>query len=260
MNFINDIKDGFRRRRLWKRLAELELKSRYQGTFIGVFWVILTLMLKVGMLSLIYSMVLDKDIKEYVLFLAIGVLTWNFISAAIINSSSIFIKAGNFLQQMKLPHSIFVFQNIYKESIILFLYQLFAIPLVLFIKGVDFVSMVWLWSLLGYGIIILNAFFASMWLGWLSVRFRDVQPLLSSVVMILFLVTPVLWPPPEKFADSLYFVLNPFFHLLELIRAPILTNEIPYMSFIVSTAFLLINILICALFYNKVKDRLVLWL
>lgn len=260
MEFITDLKNGLGRRRLWIRLAELELKSRYQGAFVGVFWVILTLMLKVGMLSLVYSMVLDKDIKEYVLFLAIGVLTWNFISASIINSSSIFIKAGNFLQQMKLPHSIFVFQSIYKESVILLLYQLFAIPLVLLIKGFDFVSLVWAWALIGYMLIILNLFFASMWLGWLSVRFRDVQPFLSSLVMILFLITPVLWPPPEKFADSLYFVLNPFFHLLELIRAPILNNEVPYVSLIVSFGLLIFNILICALFYNKVKDRLVLWL
>lgn len=260
MDLIKDIVAGFGRRRLWIRLAVLELKSRFQGAFLGVFWILLTLMLKVGMLSLVYAMVLDKDIKEYVMFLALGVLTWNFISAVIINSGMIFTKAGNFLQQMRLPHSIFVFQSLYKETLILILYQFFAIPLVIIIKGFEFVTLYWLWAIVGYVLIILNGFFASMWLGWLAVRYRDVQPFLNSLVMILFLITPVLWPPPEKFADSLYFQLNPFYHLLELIRAPILNQEIPYISIMVACGLLFASMAICGLLYNRVKDKMVLWL
>lgn len=260
MDFFTDLKEGYRRSRLWKRLAILELKTRYQGAFIGTFWILLTLMLKVGMLSLVYAMVLDKDIEEYVMFLALGVLTWNFISAAIISSGTVFIKASSFLQQMKLPHSVFVFQNIYREALVLVLYQLFAVPLVIAIKGFGFVSIIWLWALAGYALIVLNAFFVNMWLGWLAVRFRDVQPFLTSIVMILFLITPVLWPPPADFAGSILFQLNPFYHLLELIRAPILHNVVPFTSFAVASLCLLVNILICAIFYSRVRDRLVLWL
>jgi len=260
MDLFKDIYQGYHRKRLWKRLAVLELKSRFQGAFIGAFWIVLALMIKVGMLSLIYSMVLEKDIKDYVLFLALGLLTWNFISAVIITSGTIFKKAANFLQQMDLPHSIFVYQNVYREMVSLLMYQLFALPLVIIIKGFDFVGWVWLWSFLGYLIIILNAFFVSMWLGWLSVRFRDIQSLLASVVMIIFLVTPILWPPPEQYAGSLYFQLNPFYHLLELIRAPILQGVVPVISWYVSIGLLVFNVLVCGLFYRRIKHRLVLWL
>ncbi|TDR23225.1 ABC-2 type transport system permease protein/lipopolysaccharide transport system permease protein [Marinicella litoralis] len=260
MDFITDIKEGFKRRRLWKRLAVLELKSRYQGAFIGTSWILLTLILKVGMLSLVYSMVLQRDIKEYVLFLAIGVLTWNFISAAIISSGMVFSKGSSLMQQMKLPQSIFVFQNVYRETLILILYQLFAIPLLIALKGFAFISVLWLVALAGFVLIVLNAFFVNMWLGWLAVRYKDVQPFLGSVVLILFLVTPVLWPLPEKFNDSLLFLLNPFYHLLELIRAPVLNNEIPVLSFLVGIGCLLFNVVICIIFYPRVKNKLVLWL
>ncbi|MGJ8663561.1 MAG: ABC transporter permease [Marinicella sp.] len=260
MDFIKDIIEGYKRRRLWKKLAVLELKSRYQGAFIGAFWIVLALMIKVGMLSLVYSMVLNKDIKEYVMFLALGVLTWNFISAIIITSGTVFRKAANFLQQMDLPHSVFVYQNVYRELVSLLMYQMFAIPLVIIIKGFGFVGWVWMWAVLGYVIIALNAFFVSMWMGWLSVRYRDVQSVLASIVMVVFLITPVLWPPPFEFADSLYFQLNPFYHLLELIRAPILHAQVPVLSLYVSVGLLLINILLCLMFYRKVKNNLVLWL
>lgn len=260
MSLIEDIKNGYGRKKLWKRLAVLELKSRYQGAVIGSFWIVLTLVLKVLMLSLVYSMVLNKDFSDYVMFLAIGILTWNFISAVIVTSGMVFKKATNFLLEMRLPHSTFVFQNLYREVLSLIMYQLFAIPLVIFLKGWSFVSLIWVWAILGYILIILNAFFVNFWLGWLATRFRDIQPMLSSVIMIIFLVTPILWPPPVEYANSLYFQLNPFYHLLELIRAPILRNEIPVLSFQVATGLLVFNIAICFGFYKKVKDRLVYWL
>ncbi len=260
MDFFKDIIEGYKRKRLWKKLAVLELKSRFQGAFIGAFWIVLALMIKVAMLSVVYSMVLGKDIKEYVLFLALGLLTWNFISAVIVTSGTVFKKAANFLQQMDLPHSIFVYQNVYREIVSLLMYQLFAIPLVIIMKGWDVVGWIWLWSFLGYVIIVLNAFFVSMWLGWLSVRFRDIQSLLGSVVIIIFLVTPILWPPPEQFAGSLYFQLNPFYHLMELIRAPILHGQVPVLSWYVSLGVLLFNVIICMAYYRRVKHRLVLWL
>lgn len=260
MDFIKDLIAGYRRKRLWKKLAILELKARYQGAYLGAFWIVLALMIKVGALSLVYSMVLDKDFKSYVMFLALGVLTWNYISAILVTSGTLFKKASHFMLQMNLPHSIFVFQNTYRELISLILYQLFAIPLVILINGFDVVSWIWLWALLGYVLIVINGFFVSMWLGWAGIRFPDVQPLMASVVMILFLVTPVLWPPPEKYVDSLYFQLNPFFHLLELIRAPILHGKVPYESFIVAAVVLLVNILVCSVIYRKVKDKLVLWM
>lgn len=260
MDFLTDMVQGFKRSRLWKKLAVLELKARFQGAFIGSFWIVLALVIKVFMLSLVYSIVLDKDFKDYVMFLALGLLTWNFISAIIVTSGSVFKKSANFLQQMDLPHSIFVYQNVYREVVSLIMYQLFAIPLVIILKGWDFVGWVWLWALLGYCIIILNAVFVSMWLGWLSVRFRDINSLLGSLVMIIFLVTPILWPPPAEYAGSLYFQLNPFYHLLELIRAPILHGQVPVFSWYVSCGVLLFNMAVCMLFYRKVKDRLVLWL
>ncbi len=260
MEFFKDVVNGFSRRRLWKKLAVLELKSRFQGAFVGSFWIVLALIIKVMMLSLVYSMVLGKNFSDYVMFLALGLLTWNFISAIIVTSGTVFKKSANFLQQMDLPHSTFVYQNVYREVVSLIMYQLFAIPLVIFIKGWDFVGWVWLWALLGYLIIVINAFFVCMWLGWLSVRYRDVQSLLNSIVMIIFLVTPILWPPPPEFAGSLYFQLNPFYHLIELVRAPILHAQVPVISWYVSLGVLFFNTVICLIFYRKVKHKLVLWL
>lgn len=258
-NLINDIQTSFRQYSLWSELAKLELKVRFRGTYFGVLWVLLALLLKVGMISLIYSLVLNKPLKEYVLFLSIGLLTWNYVSALVITSALSFLQARNYFQQMSMPHFIFVFQTVYRETLILLLYQVMAIPLILLYFGFSGIQAVWLWSLLGYFMIIVNGVFAGAWIGWVATRYRDVQHLISNLVMILFIVTPVLWPPPAGQENHVYFMLNPFYHLLEVVRAPIISSEIPVTSLLVVSGLALFNILICVLFYNKAKSRLVLW-
>lgn len=256
---IADFKSSLKKYTLWSELAKLELKVRFRGTYFGVLWVLMALVLKVGMISLVYSLVLNKPLKEYVLFLSIGVLTWNYISALIVTSTLSFLKAVNYFNQMNMPHFIFVFQTVYRETLILLLYQILAIPVILLYFGFEGISAIWLWSLLGYLIIVLNGIFAGAWLGWVATRFRDVQHLVSNLIMILFIVTPVLWPPPEGSENHLYFMLNPLYHLLEMVRAPIINDTVPVLSFQVSLGLLLFNIIICGIFYKKAKSRLVLW-
>lgn len=258
MQIIGDIKASLKKHALWKELAKMDLKVRFRGTYFGVLWVLLALAFKVIMISVVFSLVLNKPLKEYLLFLSIGLFTWNYISALLVASTQTFVKAVNYFNQMKMEHFIFVFQTVYRETIILMLYQILAIPLfVIYFGGF---KLIWLWSLLGYFLIILNGVFAGAWIGWAATRFRDIQQLTSNLVMILFIVTPVLFPLPIGNEHHIYFLVNPFFHLLEIVRAPVLDGEAPYISYIISFGLVIFNALICAIFYKRVKSQLVLWL
>ncbi len=259
MNMFTDFKHSLVKVQLWTELAKLDLKVKFRGTFFGVFWVLMALVMKVGIISVVWSLVLDKPLKEYVLFLSIGILTWNYIAALVLTSTTSFLKAANYFKQMNMPHFIFVFQTVYRETIILLIYQVMAIPLILFYFGFSGIKAVWLWSLLGYLLIIINGVLAGAWLGWVATRYRDVQHLAANLIMILFIVTPVLWPPPEGLEGHLYFQLNPFFHLLEVVRAPILNSVVPTVSLLVASGLAVMNFLICLIFYKVAKSRLVLW-
>ena len=260
LEFINDLKEGWKRKNLWKELAKLELKTQFNGTVFGVLWVLLALAIKVGMISVVYSMVLNKPLKQYVLFLSFGIITWDYISKLIQSGAVSFLKAKNYLQQMYLPQSVFVFQTIYKETIVFALYQILAIPLVIIFYGSKEMNIMWLWAIPGYILIIINAVFASFWLGWLVTRYRDFQQIISSVLTISFIISPVLWPPPAGAEKSIYFQLNPFFHILEVVRAPIVRGEVPVNSYIVVAMMALTSFLICAFLFNNVRKKLILWI
>ena len=77
-------------------------------------------------------------------------------------------------------------------------------------------------ALPGLALLCLNGIWAGLLLGIVSARFRDVPPIITSVVRICFFVTPIIWTPELLPARTLVLDANPFFHLVEVVRAPLL--------------------------------------
>ncbi|QNT78209.1 ABC transporter permease [Entomobacter blattae] len=74
-----------------------------------------------------------------------------------------------------------------------------------------------------------DAFFLCLFLGTLGARYRDVSPMIASILPILFFMTPMIWKPDLIYLGRQYMLLNPFFPLIEIMRAPLM-GEIPRLS------------------------------
>jgi lipopolysaccharide transport system permease protein len=59
-------------------------------------------------------------------------------------------------------------------------------------------------------------------LGTFCARFRDILPIVASIIQIAFFMTPVIWKPEQLGSGQRLLPLNPFFDLLEIVRAPLL--------------------------------------
>ena len=82
----------------------------------------------------------------------------------------------------------------------------------------------------GLALVLLNAVWVGLLLGTLCARFRDVPPIVASVMRIAFFLTPVMWIP-EMLGSRAYLALyNPFAYFVELIRAPLLGQAVPALT------------------------------
>ncbi len=261
MNFFDDLVAGLKQYRLWLTLAKLDLKARFRGTTFGTLWIVLAMAIKIMAISVVYSYVLNKDFKSYLLFLSTGLIIWQYISSILTSSTITYIKASNFLQQMPMPLSLFAYQNVARETLVFLLYLALIVPILLFVNGFSLppLSLV-LAIVFGFVLLVLNGLFATMWLGWLTARFRDFQHVVTSLIQVAFLVSPVLWPPPDSLRNHPLVLWNPFYHLLEIVRAPLLEHHIPWFSIKVVLGLLVFSILLDAVVYQRVKRQLVLWL
>ena len=95
----------------------------------------------------------------------------------------------------------------------------------------------------------------------LGTRYRDFAQIISSLVQVIFFLTPVMWMPNLLPAQYQWVVVyNPFNQFLNLIRAPLLNKAMDGQAFLMILGISLVGFLLYAYFLRQYKNRIVFWL
>ena len=97
-----------------------------------------------------------------------------------------------------------------------------------------------------------------MLFGTLCARFRDIPPIIQSIMQMMFLLTPILWRPEQIPGRQLVYILNPFYYLIEIIWAPL--QGIAPSLFTVVSAMTAVGFVVSLLFFSRFRNRIVYWL
>jgi ABC-type polysaccharide/polyol phosphate export permease len=182
-------------------------------------------MLFIGGIGSLYGVLLGQPKSDYIHYLAVGLVVWIFISGLIADGCQTFIAAEAFIKQTRLPLTVHALRVVWRNVLIL-AHNLIIVVLV----SVWFLPS-WGWGLLtaplGVLVIALNGLSLGLLLGLLSARFRDIPQIVASLIQLLFFVTPVFWRPEMLNTHQWVAGWNPIFHLIELVRAPVLGNPVP---------------------------------
>ena len=75
--------------------------ARYRRSWVGPFWIMLSTAVFIGALSVVYGTLFRMDIREYVPYVAVGVVAWGFISAVANESLTTFVEAEAYIRQIR---------------------------------------------------------------------------------------------------------------------------------------------------------------
>ena len=81
------------------------------------------------------------------------------------------------------------------------------------------------WRCPAFALWVVDALAVCLLLGAFCARFRDIAPIIGSVMQIAFFLTPVIWQPEQLGRHVVLLPFNPFFALLEIVRAPLLGHD-----------------------------------
>lgn len=254
-----DFIEGIRKWRIWLLLGWQDIRIRYRRSVLGPFWITLSMGVIICTMGVLYGHLFKVNLAEYLPFLATGMLAWSFISVMLLESPSIFVDSQTFIKQVKLPYSIFIMRMLTRNTIIFLHNILIVIPILLYFKvHLNFSLLFLIW---GVFVILFGVFFYGLMLGCLNGRYRDINPIVASLVQILFFLSPIMWPPqnlPQKYTYLVKF--NPIAQYVALIREPLL-GHIPswYTVFFTFTVSFL-GMVMAFKFFARVRHRVVFWL
>ncbi|MCC8109063.1 MAG: ABC transporter permease [Planctomycetes bacterium] len=255
----SDIVAGVKLYPIWTHYAWFDIKLRYRRSTLGPFWITINLMVMVLTVGLLYSKLFRMEIGDFLPYFAVGVTVWNLISNVINDSTSVFISVESLIRQVNLPYSLHIVRAL-ARNIIIFLHSLiFLLACSLYFGKLTLTYLLYFPVMLL--LLTLIFFFLSLIIAVFATRFRDMPQIILSVLQVLMLLTPIFWLRSILPAGMEYiYKLNPFYHFIEILRAPLLGQPIGQGSVIVSVLCLLILCGISIPFFAFYRKRIPYWL
>lgn len=211
-------------------------------------------------MGIIFGQVFKAPMAELLPFLAAGLVIWSFISSTLTEATEVFVGAQAVIRQLPIPLFVHVVRLLAK-NLYIFLHNIviFFLVLLYFHESLGLVSLL---SILGLILLILNLSWLSLLLGIVCSRFRDLTQIVASLLQIFFYLTPIIWLPsllPEK-TSMMVLTGNPFFHLIEVVRAPLL-NQVPTsLNWAFTIVFAILGWLFTIFIFNRYRSKIAYWL
>ena len=237
-----------------------DVKDTYQRSTLGPLWITLGLGIQVATIGLVFGLIFGIDLAVYFPFLAISLILWTFLVSAINESTTAYVSSQQIVKQMYVP-SFFPVLRVLSKNAIIFFHNLAIILLVLIVfrinPGVGVVLFI-----PGLALVLVVIYAVSTVAGVVSTRYRDFPPIISSVLMVSFYLTPIIWMPsslPEQFR-AIILTFNPFYHLMELVRAPLMGGVASGLNWAAATGLAIGVGLFASWVSKKYSWKIVYWL
>lgn len=228
-NFLNKI---FQNRYVIRSLVVRDIRVRYTGSFLGVFWAFIHPLTQLIIFYFVFSVVLKTRLgseyadTNYTIWLISGMLPWILFSEVVGRSPGAVLEQANLIKKTVFPSEILPFAHV-SAALINHLILFLMLLLFLVVLGpIPTLKILWIpIHLLG---IVLFALGLAWLLCALNVFLRDIGQVLGVVLNLWFFFTPIIYPPaliPEPFRPWL--TMNPMLYPVEGYRMALLGRTEP---------------------------------
>ncbi len=237
-----------------------DTRQAYRRSVVGPFWLTIGMAAQIVTMGLVFGLIFKTQLSEYLPFLATSIIFWGLVSTSINDGCMTFISSEAMIKQLNLSHYQYVVRTVWR-NIVSAGHNLVILPMVLLFF--------WCfpgWTLIalipGLVILVLNIGWVVWLLGMMSARFRDMPPIVSSVMTIAFYVTPVMWYPKLIENNSLAHLLlglNPIYHWLQIVRLPIMGQWPTWENWWLALLSAGIGWAVTLLAYKKYRHMIAYW-
>lgn len=220
------LSDVWRYRFLLQNLVFRELKIKYKGAVLGVFWSMLQPLFLLLVYTFAFRYVVRIRVEHFPVFLFAVLLPWTFLSTSLGAGVSAITDHGSLVKKIYFPRAVLPLATVFFNLI------QFLLTLLVFIPALPLLEVPLTPALLALPLLIALQlpFVAGLVLAAsaLYVSFRDLRHFVELLLQFWFWLTPVVYPldlVPARFAP--FFVLNPMVHFAGAYRKLILTGRLP---------------------------------
>ena len=188
---IDDISKSFKSMRRIFRIAWFYNVASYRRTVLGPLWSILAVAFGSFGIAILWSFIFKMEFASAIPHITTGFLVWYFISGVIIQGSNCFTSQSPTLLSVNMPLSFYPLVSLTKDSLTFIQSLIVVIGINLFFPPETPINI--LLIIPCFALTAVNLFLMMFVLGFLNARFRDIGLLISSIMPMLFFLSPVIF-------------------------------------------------------------------
>jgi ABC-type polysaccharide/polyol phosphate export permease len=186
-----------RYRYLFEQMVRRELRQKYKGSALGVLWYLVNPLVIMGAYTLMFGVILGAadGIKDYPLFLLVGIVIWTFFSGSLLAAAPSLLDQSALIRKVRFPREAIPASVVTVQFVTFLAILVLLTPVTLAIRG----SLSWALLLLPVVLVALYAFAlgGALIVSVLQAYFRDVLPILGAALLPWFFITPIFYSPSQ---------------------------------------------------------------
>lgn len=238
---------------LIKKISFVDFKLRFNSSVLGFVWSLLNPLLMLTVLFIVFSVLLKSQVKNYSLFVLLGIISWNFFSIGTMNGMASVLNKASLINKVYFKKEILVIASCL-TSFYSFLLNLVVFFIIMLISGVEFhvTNLYYLIPLFSLFTLTLGI---SFFLSAFYIKFRDLNEIWSVLLQAGFFLAPIIYPIsliPENYFR--FYFLNPFSRVLTESRKFLITDTAPSVRFVLITVVMSLIILLVGFIIFKIRE------
>lgn len=284
---VEDLRAGVTQRELWAHLGWQDIKQRYRRSVIGPLWITISMGVTAIGLGVLYAVLFHLKIGTFLPYVTVGFIVWNFINGCLLEGMNTFIANEGLIKHLPAPLTVYALRTVWRQ-VLMFAHNLIVYVIMMAIyfpkliqhnytingipcgqpdAGICHPGLGWdaLSSIGGFALLAVNGVWLTLLLGIISTRYRDIPQVINSFIQLLFYLTPIVWSPDtllnkpgEEWAKAL-FQLNPLYHFVQVLRAPMIGQHIDWWSWAVVGGITVVGWALALVAMRNYRARVSYW-
>jgi len=257
---LKDFAQSLRDPAFWAYSTWLGIVTHYRRSRLGPLWMFAPSVLYIWGMGWFFSQMQGRPLREFAAHVAIGTVLYRLTASVMTESTHILVANQAFILDGRIRITDFALRVLARG---LFLVVM-ALPMVILALWLspDVQPAGFAWLLLTVPLVLLNLLWFSILFSLFGARFPDVEQVVSNIFLFMYLLTPIIWYADQVPVDSvrgLLMRLNPLFHLVEAVRAPLLGEKIVFGSLNVLIGMTCVGGILAAVVYRRYARFVPLW-
>lgn len=256
---LRDLWQSFHHTRFWAFSAWLAIMTNSRMSRFGILWLLLPSFLYVWGVGYIYSFMFHEPMIEFAVYVAVGTIVFRLITGTITSATSTFKGAKSFIMDGNVRLTDFVLRGI-SAALFTFVMSLPATIIAVVVYPQASLMGIAL-ALIAFPLILVNVLWVGAVFALIGARHPDFGHAVPNLFIFLYLATPIIWKADHIGGVRAHMLtFNPFYYLIETVRAPIMTGHLDGTAMLVTACMAVVGCLLAIVAYQRWARFVPIWI